>query len=257
VVKHETTKKIALSMVKFETMYLKSQIPNLLTLSNLLSGVLSLFFCSQNQPEIAAWLILAGAGFDFFDGLAARALGVSGELGKQLDSLADVVSFGVAPVFLALQFNGVFESEFVLGWKALALFAPILMAGFSAYRLGKFNIDTRQSTGFIGLPTPANALFWVSIALASTGGLFELEPLNQGLNYFKESTGLVDFAAILLGILLVSEIPLLALKFSKEAGGNKSKIALLLIGLGLFILFGFSSIPIVLLLYFIISLIAK
>jgi len=244
-------------MVKFEAMQLKSQIPNLLTLSNLLAGVMSLFFCSQNQPEIAAWLILASAGFDFFDGLAARALGVSGELGKQLDSLADVVSFGVAPVFLALQFNGVFESEFVMGWKALALFAPILMAGFSAYRLGKFNIDTRQSTGFIGLPTPANALFWVSIALSGTAGLFELGPLNQALIYFKESTGLVDFAAILLGILLVSEIPLLALKFSKEAGGKKSKIALVLFGLGLFILFGFSSIPIVLLLYFIISLITK
>lgn len=244
-------------MVNFEAMYLKSQIPNLLTLSNLLSGVMSLFFCSQNQPEIAAWLILAGAGFDFLDGLAARALGVSGELGQQLDSLADVVSFGVAPVFLALQFNGVFESEFVAGWKALALFTPILMAGFSAYRLGKFNIDIRQSTGFFGLPTPANALFWVGIALAGTAGIFEMEPLNQALNYFKESTGLVDFAAIILGILLVSEIPLLALKFSKEAEGNKAKVALILIGSGLFILFGFSSIPIVLLLYFIISLITK
>ncbi|MCZ4408544.1 CDP-diacylglycerol--serine O-phosphatidyltransferase [Cryomorphaceae bacterium 1068] len=238
-------------------MYLKSQIPNLLTLSNLLSGVLSLFFCSQNQPEIAAWLILAGAGFDFFDGLAARALGVSGELGKQLDSLADMVSFGVAPVFLALQFNGVFGKELLLNWKALALFIPILMGAFSAYRLGKFNIDTRQATGFIGLPTPANALFWVSIALVGTGGLIELEPLNSGLTNFKESTGLIAFASVLLGILMVSEIPLLALKFSGESGGNKSKIALIAIGLTLFILFGFSSIPIVLLLYFILSLITK
>lgn len=244
-------------MVNFESMYLKSQIPNLLTLSNLLSGVLSLFFCSQNQPEIAAWLILLGAGFDFFDGLAARALDVSGELGKQLDSLSDMVTFGVAPVFLALHFNGVFDTDFVLGWKALVLFVPILMAGFSAYRLGKFNIDTRQSTSFIGLPTPANALFWVSIALASTGGIFELDLLNQGLNYFMESTGLVNFATILLGFLLVSEIPFLALKFSGEAGGNKAKIALMVIGLGLFILFGFSSFPIVLLLYFILSFITK
>jgi len=238
-------------------MSLKSQIPNLLTLSNLLSGVLSLYFCSQNQPEIAAWLILAGAGFDFFDGLVARALGVSGELGKQLDSLADVVSFGVAPSFLALQFNGVFEQEFVLGWGALALFLPILMAGFSAYRLGKFNIDTRQSTGFIGLPTPANALFWVSIALVGTAGFVELDFLNNALTYFKESTGLVDFASIILGILLVAEIPLLALKFSGDADRKKSKIALIITGLGLFLLFGFSSIPIVLLLYFILSLISK
>jgi len=238
-------------------MSLKSQIPNLLTLSNLLSGVLSLYFCSQNQPEIAAWLILAGAGFDFFDGLVARALGVSGELGKQLDSLADVISFGVAPSFLALQFNGVFEQEFVFSWKALALFMPIIMAGFSAYRLGKFNIDTRQSTGFIGLPTPANALFWVSIALVGTAGFIELDFLNNALTYFKESTGLVDFASILLGILLVAEVPLFALKFSGDSAGKKSKIALVILGLGLFFLFGFSSIPIVLLLYFILSLISK
>ncbi len=244
-------------MVNFGQMSLKAQIPNLLTLSNLISGVLSLYFCSQNQPEIAAWLILAGAGFDFFDGLVARALDVSGELGKQLDSLADVVSFGVAPSFLALQFNGVFEQEVVLGWKALVLFAPIVMAGFSAYRLGKFNIDTRQSTGFIGLPTPANALFWVSVALAGTAGILELDFLDEALNHFKESTGLVDFASILLGILLVAEIPLLALKFSGDASGKKTKISIIVIGLGLFILFGFSAVPIVLLLYFILSLISK
>lgn len=244
-------------MVKFESMYLKNQIPNLLTLSNLISGVLSLFFCSQNQPEIAAWLILAGAGFDFFDGLAARALGVSGELGKQLDSLADMVTFGVAPTFLALQFNGVFEKELALSWKAAALFAPVFMAAFSAYRLGKFNIDTRQATGFIGLPTPANALFWVSAALAGSAGILELTFLNEAMSYFKESTGLVGFAAILLGILLVAEIPLLALKFSGESSGKKWKIALIVISSGLFILFGFSSIPIVLLLYFILSLTTK
>lgn len=244
-------------MVNFESMYFKSQIPNLITLSNLLCGVLSLFFCSQNQPELAAWFILAGAGFDFFDGLAARVLGVSGELGKQLDSLADMVTFGVAPVFLALQFNGVFQSEIDFGWKALVLFVPVFMAAFSAYRLGKFNIDTRQSTGFIGFPTPANALFWVSIALAGSGGIFEWEQLNSGMNYFKESTWLVGFASIVLGILMVSEIPLTALKFSREVGGNKSKIALMVIGIGLFILLGVSSIPIVLLLYLILSLIKK
>jgi CDP-diacylglycerol--serine O-phosphatidyltransferase len=244
-------------MVNFEAMNVKSQIPNLLTLSNLLCGIISLFFTSQNQPILGAWLILAGAGFDFFDGLAARLLGVSGELGKQLDSLADMVTFGVAPVFLALQFNGVFEESAVIGWKSLALFLPIVMAAFSAFRLGKFNIDDRQTSGFIGLPTPANALFWVGLALVGVGGVWNQTLLNEALVYFKTSTGLVDFASIILGVLLISEVPLLALKFKKEDPSRQSKVALVLLSFGLFILFGFSSIPIVLLLYFVISLFKK
>lgn len=238
-------------------MNVKSQIPNLLTLSNLLCGILSLYFTSQNLPLIGAWFILAGAGFDFFDGLAARALGVSGEMGKQLDSLADMVSFGVAPAFLALQFNGVFEGLATFGWKSIALFLPIVMAAFSAFRLGKFNIDERQSTGFIGLPTPANALFWVGMALAGKGGIWNQPVLNDALYYFKSSTGLVDFASILLGLLMISEVPLLALKFKKEDPTNQSRVALILLSFGLFILFGFSAIPIVLLLYFVISLFKK
>ncbi|MCH2215254.1 MAG: CDP-alcohol phosphatidyltransferase family protein [Flavobacteriales bacterium] len=239
-------------------MYLKSQIPNLLTLSNLLCGILSLYFTSQNQPEFGAWLILFGAGFDFLDGLIARALGVDGELGRQLDSLADMVSFGAAPTFLALQFNGVFTDSLQSNWKVLALFLPIILAAFSAYRLGKFNIDTRQSNRFIGLPTPANALFWVSIVLAEeVNGLLGWDFLVNTLAIFRQSTGLVDFAAILLGILMVSEIPLLALKFHGKVDNKRSKIALLALGSGLFILFGFSSVPIVLLLYFILSIIAK
>ena len=143
-------------------------------------------------------------------------------------------------------------------WIVLALFLPVFMAAFSAYRLGKFNIDTRQSNRFIGLPTPANALFWVSLALADrAGGVLGWDFLNEGLILFRESTGLVDFAAILLGILMISEIPLLALKFQGEVDNKRSKIALLYLSFGLFILFGFSSIPIVLLLYFILSLITK
>ncbi|MEM9051996.1 MAG: CDP-diacylglycerol--serine O-phosphatidyltransferase [Bacteroidota bacterium] len=258
VVKQQRFQKIARGIVNFESMYLKSQIPNLLTLSNLLCGIFSIYFTSQNQPEIGAWLILAGAGFDFLDGLAARALGVSGELGRQLDSLADMVSFGAAPTFLALQFNGIFDETIQWSWKVLALFLPVFMAAFSAFRLGKFNIDTRQSNRFIGLPTPANALFWVSLALADrAGGVLGWDFLNEGLILFRESTGLVDFAAILLGILMVSEIPLLALKFQGEVDNKRSKVALLYLSCGLFILFGFSSIPIVLLLYFILSLITK
>lgn len=239
-------------------MSLKSQIPNLLTLSNLIFGVLSIYFSATNHPEIGAWLILAAAGFDFLDGLAARALRVSGELGKQLDSLADVISFGVGPVFLALQFNGVFEEEFHDAKKAAVLFIPIIMAAFSAYRLGKFNIDDRQTGGFLGLPTPANALFWVGLALADSGGLLEAPFLIEFWENSKNSTGLVGFISLLLGLLLIAEVPLLALKF-KGFGFAENAAKYILIGSGivLFLLFGFASVPIILLLYFIISLIAK
>lgn len=239
-------------------MSLKSQIPNLLTLSNLICGVLSIYFSTDNRPEVAAWLILAAAGFDFLDGLAARALKVSGELGKQLDSLADVISFGVGPVFLALQFNGVFSEEILSFKKAIVLFVPVLMAAFSAYRLGKFNIDERQTTGFLGLPTPANAMFWVGLALAGSGGLVEAGLLVDLWAYLKDSTGLIGFTSVILGLLLVAEVPLLALKF-KGIGfsENKAKYVLIFSGITLFLLFGFASVPIILLLYFIISLIAK
>lgn len=244
-------------MVNFETMSLKSQIPNLLTLSNLLFGVISVFFAATNRPETAAWLILGAIGFDFLDGLAARVLNVSGELGKQLDSLADVISFGVAPVFLALQFNGVFSTQVTFNHKALVLFAPIVMAAFSAYRLGKFNIDERQKTGFIGLPTPANALFWVSLALAGKMGILHLESFESAIIDFRESTGLIVFASLLLGLLMVSEISLIALKFKdRQFRGNESKWALIALSIILFLLFGFSSVPILLLLYLIISLIS-
>jgi len=245
-------------MVNFGAMSMKSHIPNLLTLSNLVLGIVSIYFSSQNRPEIAAWLILGAIGFDFLDGLAARALKVSGELGKQLDSLADVVSFGVAPVFLAFQFNGIFEKPAVLNPKALALFAPVVMAAFSAYRLGKFNLDTRQKLGFLGLPTPANALFWVSIALAGNWGLYSLGVLESAISYLKHSTGLIAFTSILMGLLMISEIPLLALKFDRWTyRDNEERWILIAASFLLFLLLGFSAVTIILLLYLIISLISN
>jgi CDP-diacylglycerol--serine O-phosphatidyltransferase len=239
-------------------MSLKSQIPNILTLSNLVLGGISIFFSATNRPEMAAWLILVAAALDLADGLVARALGVSGELGKQLDSLADVISFGLGPAFIALQFNGVFTEDVRLTWKATALFLPLIMAAFSAYRLASFNIDERQSTEFRGLPTPANALFWVGMALAGTGGVLSSEAINTWVDYFRQSTGLVGFASVLLGLLLIAETPLLALKFDRFGfRGNENKILLIGASVLLFVFFGFSSIPIILLLYFILSLTAR
>ncbi len=238
-------------------MSLKSQIPNSLTLSNLILGVVAICFASMNRTDLAAWCILGAAGFDFLDGLVARALGVTGELGKQLDSLADMVSFGVAPVFIALQFNGVFNSTLDFSWNAIVLFTPVIMAALSAYRLGKFNIDTRQVSGFLGMPTPANALFWISIALAGQGGIFELAILDSALISFRESSVLIAVMSVILGVLMVSEIPLIALKFGAETDKKNVKIGLVFLSMGLFILLSFSAIPIILLLYLILSFVSK
>jgi CDP-diacylglycerol--serine O-phosphatidyltransferase len=132
------------------------------------------------------------------------------------------------------------------------------MAAFSAYRLGKFNIDDRQTGGFLGLPTPANALFWVGLALADSGGFLEAPFLIEFWENSKNSTGLVGFISLLLGLLLIAEVPLLALKFKGFGfAENAAKYILIASGIVLFLLFGFASVPIILLLYFIISLIAK
>lgn len=175
------------------------QIPNLITLGNLLCGVLACVCAANGQVDYASALIILGIVFDFFDGLAARILGVSSPMGKELDSLADVVTSGVAPglIFLSLL------SQF--GYVGLA-FLGLLIPLFSAYRLAKFNLDTRQTHSFIGLPTPANALVWVSVALA-------VNINSMGID-FSTRPWVIGFAvvSVILNILLVSELPMFALK---------------------------------------------
>ena len=126
---------------------IKKQIPNLFTLGNLSCGVIAIILISDSQFERAAWFMLLATVLDFFDGFLARLFKVSGEMGKQLDSLADLVTFGIAPAIMLY----VFGIHNHLGPEK---FAFILLAVFSAYRLARFNIDTRQSTSFIGVPTP-------------------------------------------------------------------------------------------------------
>jgi CDP-diacylglycerol--serine O-phosphatidyltransferase len=145
-------------------------VPNMLTLFNLISGVKAIYFAFGNNIQTALLLMIVGGVFDFFDGFVARLLKVSGELGKQLDSLADLISFGLLPgvmVFtvqreLILNNAGGFNELSPLNW--IYLISPILIPVFSAIRLGKFNIDTRQTSSFLGLPTPGNALFFAADA---------------------------------------------------------------------------------------------
>ncbi len=233
-------------------MNMKSQIPNLFTLSNLLSGLASIFFITKHQLDLASFCILLGAGFDFLDGLIARALGVAGELGKQLDSLADMVTFGLAPAFMAMHMAGAFNDN--IGFSILA-FAPAIMAPFSAYRLGKFNLDTRQTDSFIGVPTRANALFWLSIPL-----ILKYSDTSSGLGsayrVFAETDWMILIAAVVWSILMVSEIPLIALKFkTRKWVDNQFRFILIIIAIILVSLLWVQAIPIILLLYILLSIV--
>lgn len=194
---------------------MKRHIPNALTCANLLCGTQAAVYGLAGQYSFALGLIVLGAVFDFFDGFVARLLKVQGPMGKELDSLADVVTFGVAPSFivmswLTLQLSNENNPSFFNHLPLLAL----LIAAFSALRLAKFNIDTRQSDCFIGLPTPANALFWA--AFIASIDLFDFA------GYGSLTTGLVLLAFVGIGIffscwILVSEVPMFALKFKTFA----------------------------------------
>lgn len=217
-------------------MNLKTQIPNAFTLLNLLSGVIGIVWVLNGNVLSGAYFILISAGLDFFDGFAARILKVPSEIGKQLDSLADLVSFGVLPGFILYQM--VSEQSQADWYPYLTLIVPLL----SAYRLAKFNIDTRQSDQFIGLPTPANALF------ISTLPYFVIRWPEIGV--WLSSPLVLVVIAWMMAILLVVEIPMIALKFKNFSfTQNVFRYFLILVGIGLVIPFGLAGIPIVILAY--------
>lgn len=187
---------------------IRRQIPNLITLGNLLCGVLATIAATIGELPAAALLICLGIFLDFFDGMAARLLNVVSPLGKELDSLADVVTSGVAPGVILFVMVGTGSH-----WVATLSYLALLMPLFAAYRLAKFNLDTRQSHSFLGLPTPSNALIWVGVALYQS-------PLNQlgyGLTWSpscEHDIFLVVLIVISLvtNVLMVSEMPMFSLK---------------------------------------------
>lgn len=183
---------------------IKRFIPNLITLGNLFCGVESVFASlALGDTRMAALWICAGIFLDFFDGLAARALQVPSDLGKQLDSLADVVTSGVAPAFLMVKIVELPMRDLLPQWGVFLVMLPfVLLPLFAAYRLAKFNIDTRQSHSFLGLPVPSNALIWVGLALSG----FEVSGLALGI--------VVAVVALATDVLMVSELPLFSLKFN-------------------------------------------
>lgn len=234
------------------------RLPDLLTTANLGCGVASILLASQGQLTIACGLIFLGALFDVFDGLAARALGGGSPLGAQLDSLADMVTFGVAPALIIW-------SGFTHGWSGDPVRAdgsypdalPFMVAAIpiaSAWRLAKFNVDTRQSTGFLGLATPANALFWASlpliamdIAVVHGPGADPLRGLCTEPLLHLPALGLI---VLVLCALMLSELPLPSLKF-KHGGWKGNEVIFLLLGIGVVLaaLYGILAVPLVLVLY--------
>ena len=223
-------------------MNLKAHIPNTLTLFNLLFGVIGIITVLNGNVFQGATFVLLAAGLDFLDGFAARLLKVQSNLGKELDSLADVVSFGVLPGIILFQMT---KNQSSIEWLPyFTLIVPML----SAYRLAKFNLDTRQSERFIGLPTPANALF------ISTLPHFFIQFPKIG-TWMATPAGLVILAWIF-SILLISEIPLIALKF-KNFKLSENLFRFLLVGIGV-LCFAFlllAGIPILILAYIGLSLI--
>ncbi len=229
-------------------------LPNCITLANLSCGILALMFILG--PEInlpaACFLVIVGAIFDFFDGFAARLLKISSPVGKELDSLADMVTFGLVPAFIARSLF--LQTELAQEFPMLAYF-PLIIALFSALRLAKFNVDERQSTGFIGMPTPANSLFWISLPLVME---FQELPYPFWIAGLIENGWVILIMSAVTSLLLISEIPLIALKF-KGFGwkGNEPKFVLILGSVLLLAVFQFSAMPLVLALYIILSLTQK
>jgi CDP-diacylglycerol--serine O-phosphatidyltransferase len=219
---------------------LKAQLPNLLTLLNLLSGVLGILWVLEGQPLYGAYFVILSATFDFFDGFAARLLKVQSELGKELDSLADVVSFGVLPGILLYSLTKSQTEASFLPYCTLII--PML----SAYRLAKFNLDTRQSDRFIGLPTPANALLLTTIP--------HLADRWPELSPWLSSPITLVVIAWLTSLLLVVELPLIALKFKNSSlRDNSYRYALLLIGAVCLVWLQLAGIPLVILAYLLLS----
>ena len=226
---------------------LKKHIPNTITCLNLISGCIATYWAFCGIYYMALLFIVIGAVFDFFDGMVARLLHVSSPIGKELDSLADCITFGFAPSAIVFTFLSSLTSHLSPLTSHLSPLLPFLafiMAAFSALRLAKFNLDERQTLGFIGLPTPANALFWGSL-IVGQGDL---------IGQFSYAPWLILLGTFVSCWLLVSEIPMFALKF-KHWGwkGNDVKYIFLITCIPILLLMNVSGIAIIIAWYVVLS----
>ena len=208
-------------------MGIKKSIPNTITLLNLLCGALAVIYAFKGQNDISVYLIIAAAVMDFFDGFFARLLNAYSDLGKELDSLADLISFGLAPsIILFITFeNYLISSD---GGEGMSLFlrilsfTPLIIVLASAFRLALFNVDIRQKEDFIGLPTPANALL--------IGMLIHFTENSAKYYHILDNIYMIPLLSIIMSYLLICHIPMFSIKFKGlELTGNKIRISFLII----------------------------
>ena len=221
-------------------------IPNTLTSCNLFSGCIAAYMAFHGNYKEALLFIVLGAMFDFFDGMTARLLHVSSPIGKELDSLADDITFGLAPAAIAFSlFKEVYYPDFLMPVAGFMPYTAFLIAVFSGLRLAKFNIDERQTSSFIGMPTPANALFWASLAVG--GHSFLISDNFNAIYLFV--------LVVVMSLLLVAELPMFSLKFKDLSWGhNKISYIFLIVSLPLLIIFQLSGIAAVIIWYILLSL---
>jgi CDP-diacylglycerol--serine O-phosphatidyltransferase len=232
--------------------------PNFITSLNLASGFIAIIFASCGNLVTASWLILAAMIFDFLDGLSARLLKAYSEIGKELDSLADIVSFGVAPGIIiyrllneSISLNSPTDMNSDSLKAMLLMLIPAIMPVCGAIRLAIFNLDSTQTKTFKGLPIPANALAVISIVIAGHYSQSQL------LNSFTRSPFLLIVFTIILSLLMVSRIPLLSLKVSNfKLKGNEGRYILAGLVLIFVAIFGVMAFPLIIPLYIISSAIS-
>jgi len=239
-------------------MNIKQHVPNALTSCNILCGSIAVMIAFSGKAPLAyvSFLVIAGAVFDFLDGFAARLLKAYSPMGKELDSLADLITFGLAPTAIVYSYmKQAIVTENYSQTSALLniafIMSPFLLVVFSALRLAKFNIDTRQTESFIGMPTPANALLIISF------------PLILAYNSNEVYHSILANKFILLGLIisqcyfLVSEIPMFSLKFKKlSLSSNKIRFSFLFATVAFLSFFGFAGITLSILLYLLISIVS-
>ncbi|WP_420148178.1 CDP-diacylglycerol--serine O-phosphatidyltransferase [Spirosoma sp.] len=223
-------------------MNLLKHIPNAMTCGNLLCGSIGVVMTLRGHLDTAAWLIGLAAILDFGDGFVARLVNVSGPFGKELDSLADMVTFGLLPAMI------VFQLCWFQGLGSIS-YGAFLIAVLSALRLAKFNIDTRQSDRFIGVPTPANTLLIAAFPLME-----RYQPQYDAIWKNDVALGMM----IAFSFMLVAEVPLFALKFKSFGWAeNRIKYSFLIASVLLLLFLQFAAIPLIILLYIVLSLISN
>jgi len=233
-------------------------IPNFITSLNLAAGFTAIIFTVNGDILTASWLILAAMIFDFLDGFSARLLKAYSEVGKELDSLADLVSFGVAPGLIiyhllndSLSISAPMTSSSVSVENCLILIIPVFMPVCAALRLAVFNTDTTQTTSFKGLPTPANALAVITVVIA---GYYSPSPIFSA---FTGSPAFLTIFAIILSLIMVSRIPLLSMKVSDlKLKGNEGRYILAGLVIVSLVIFGIQAVPLIIPFYFLASILS-